>query len=249
MTDLEWDGQAEITCMQTTNWIPVYKFDDAGRSRCMTQQTYEPLLNPERTVFCANYDWTNTYQRQADPIRKAYTQDAVDWFWQNEIYNLLQFKDKPYTPKILDIDYRNRRVFIEWQGETCNEIIYSGKNLDNYCSDWRVQLQFIYTDLYKNGSYKLTMYPHCHFIKHGQIQAIDWYGCVPVSDPCINAEYMDGIIHESAKFRLNETGVIIDNKYNLEIMFQRSMQEHVRWGSQSMDYIYKEIFNEQSKPA
>jgi hypothetical protein len=75
------------------------------------------------------------------------------------------------------------------------------------------------------------------------MKTIDWYGCVPVEHPFIDAEYMDGIIHESAKFRLAETGAIINNKYNLEIMFKRSMQEHVRWGTQNMEYIYKEIVN------
>jgi len=87
------------------------------------------------------------------------------------------------------------------------------------------------------------MYPHCHFIKDGQMQTIDWYGGISTNDPFVDAEYMDGIIHESAKFRLAETGAIVDNKYNLEIMFQRSMQEHVKWGNQNMEYIYKEIFN------
>ena len=224
------------------NWTPFLKLDDDG-IRCMSQQTYEPLINPERTVFCANYDWTNAYQRQEDSNRTLYTNTVTDWFFDNEVQNLLKYKDKSYAPTVIDIDYKAKRIFFEWQGETCNEIIYSGRLLDNYCSNWQEQIRYIMTDLYNEGTYKLTMYPHCHFIKDGQMQTIDWYGCVPVSNPSIDAEYMDGIIHESAKFRLVETGAVVDNKYNLEIMFQRSMQEHVKWGSQSMEYIYKEIFN------
>ena len=225
-----------------SNWIPFLKIDEDG-SRCMSQQTYEPLFNPEHTVFCANYDWSNKYQRQEDSNRMLYTPAVTNWFFDNEVKNLLRYKDKPYTPTIIDIDYNAKQIFFEWQGETCNEIIYSGRNLDNYCSDWKNQLQYIMTDLYREGSYKLTMYPHCHFIKDGQMQTIDWYGCVPVNDPHIDAEYMDGIIHESAKFRLAETGAIVDNKYNLEIMFQRSMQEHVKWGNYTMEFIYRKIFN------
>ena len=224
------------------NWIPFLKLDEDG-TRCMSQQTYEPLLNPERTIFCANYDWSNKYQRQEDPNRTLYTESVTNWFFDNEVRNLLRYKDKPYAPTIVDVDYKAKRIFVEWQGETCNEIIYSGRNLDNYCSNWREQIKYIMTDLYKSGTYKLTMYPHCHYVQDGRMRTIDWYGCVPVSDPYVDAEYMDGIIHESAKFRLIETGAVIDNKYNLEIMFQRSMQEHVKWGSQSMKYIYKEIFN------
>ena len=224
------------------NWIPFLKLDEDG-IRCMSQQTYEPLLNPERTIFCANYDWSNKYQKQEDANRTLYTSTVTEWFFDNEVKNLLKYKDKPYTPGVIDIDYKAKQIFFEWQGETCNEIIYSGKKLDNYCSDWKNQLQHIMTDLYNTGTYKLTMYPHCHFIKDGQMQTIDWYGCVPVNDPYIDAEYMDGIIHESAKFRLAETGAIVNNKYNLEIMFQRSMQEHVKWGNYTMEFIYRKIFN------
>jgi hypothetical protein len=224
------------------NWIPFLKLDEDG-TRCMSQQTYEPLLSPERTVFCANYDWTNKYQRQDDTIRPLYTPAVTAWFFDNEVQNLMLYKDKPYTPTVIDIDYNTKRIFFEWQGETCNEIIYSGRNLNDYCDNWQEQIKFIMTDLYNTGSYKLTMYPHCHFIKDGQMQTIDWYGCVPVNNPYIDAEYMDGIIHESAKFRLAETGAVIDNKYNLEIMFRRSMQEHVKWGNYTMEFIYKEIFN------
>jgi hypothetical protein len=130
---------------------------------------------------------------------------------------------------------------IEARAVTAQE--YGGKNLDNYCNNWKEQLRYIMTDLYNTGTYKLTMYPHCHFVQEGQMKTIDWYGCVPVEHPFIDAEYMDGIIHESAKFRLAETGAIVNNKYNLEIMFKRSMQEHVRWGTQNMEYIYKEIVN------
>lgn len=225
-----------------SNWIPFLKIDEDG-SRCMSQQTYEPLFNPEHTVFCANYDWTNKYQRQEDSNRMLYTLEVTNWFFDNEVKNLLQYKDKPYTPTIIDIDYNAKQIFFEWQGETCNEILYSGRDLNDYCSNWKEQIQYIMTDLYNSGTYKLTMYPHCHFIKDGQMQTIDWYGCVPVSDPYIDAEYMDGIIHESAKFRLAETGAIINNKYNLEIMFQRSMQEHVKWGEHTMEFIYRKIFN------
>ena len=95
-----------------SNWIPFLKIDEDG-SRCMSQQTYEPLFNPEHTVFCANYDWTNKYQRQEDSNRMLYTLEVTNWFFDNEVKNLLQYKDKPYTPTIIDIDYNAKQIFFE----------------------------------------------------------------------------------------------------------------------------------------
>ena len=229
--------------IDVSNWIPFLKIDENGE-RCMAQQTYEPLFNKERTVFCANYDWQNKYQRLEDSSRPLYTKEAVDYFFNQEVDYILKYQSLSFMPTLLDIDYNGRKIFFKWHGETCNEIIYTGKNLSDYCPNWKDQIKDIELGLYNLGTYKLTMYPHCHFIDvDGYMKAIDWYGCISTENPYVESKYMDSIIHGSAKFRLEETGAIIDSKYNLEIMFQRSMQEHVRWGDQNLEYIYKEIFN------
>jgi hypothetical protein len=54
---------------------------------------------------------------------------------------------------------------------------------------------------------------------------------------------MDAIVHETARFRLDETGKPVNNLLNLETMFKRSLNTHVMWGDQNMNYIYEEIFN------
>ena len=224
-------------------WLPYLKFDNDSRQRCMAQQTYEPLVNPEGNIFCANYDWQNKYQRRNEE-RPLYTEEIVDYFFKQEVNSILKYKDKQYAPEIIDIDYKLKRLYFKWYKESCNEIIYSGRNLDDYCDNWRKQIKNIIIDLYNLGTYKLTMYPHCHIIdEHGQMRAIDWYCCIPVDDPYIEAKYMDAIIHSTAQFRLDETGELRNNAYNLELMFKGSLSKHVMWGSESMEYIYKEIFN------
>ena len=223
--------------MNTDNWIPFYKYSENG-SRGMSQQTYEPLINPERTVYCANYNWHNNYQRKYGP-RPLYTSEVVDWFFENELKYVLKFQNKPYMPTLLDIDKSNKKIFYEWNGYSLNELLYEG-----YDVEWQESIKNILLDLYKEDTYKLTMYPHCHFFDNqGVMKSIDWYGCVSASDPFIETKYMDGIIHETAVFRLEETGDLVDGRYNLEIMFKQGLQHHVKWNGNSMDYIYREIFN------
>lgn len=230
--------------MKIDNWTPFFKLDSYGK-QCMSQQTYEPLFNPEGTVFCANYDYQNKYQRMEDPDRLLYTKEAVDYFFNQEVNYIQKYVDFNFMPELLDIDFEHKRIFFRWYGESCNHIIYSGRDLSIYCPDWRQQIQNIEVELYKTGTYKLTMYPHCHFIdQDGKMKSIDWYGCVSVDDPWIDARWMDSIIHHTAKFRLEETGDIVDGRYNLERMFQGSMGKHVLWGDQDMKYIYKEIFGD-----
>ena len=222
-------------------WNQYFKLDEQG-NRCMAQQTYEPLVSEDGKTFCKNYDQDNEYQKLTGYPRPLYTREVVDWFFNNEIKWLEFFKNKPYAPEVVDIDLKNKKIYIKWYNETCNQIMYGGKFWPK--DIWKQQIKDIITDQYQDGVYKLTMYPHCHYIDdQNNMRAIDWYGCVPVSDPFVEAVYMDGIIHETAKFRLDETGDQIDHRYNLEIMFKNSLRSHVLWGEENMSFIYKDLFN------
>lgn len=230
--------------MNIDTWKPFFKLDPNG-IECMSQQTYEPLFNSEGNIFCANYDWLNKYQRLEDNLRPLYTKESVDYFFNQEVKYILKYKDQYFMPKLLDIDYRRKRIFFRWNGKSCNHMLYGTKNLDIVCPDWKDQIKNILVDLHKLETYKLTMYPHCHFIdEDGIMKSIDWYGCIPINDHWVDAQWMDSIIHHTAKFRLEETGDIVEGKYNLERMFKGSMGKHVYWGDQDMKYIYKEIFGD-----
>ena len=223
------------------NWKPYLKLSEEGYP-CMAQQTYEPLVSVDGKTFCKNYAWPNDYQYRETLDRPLYTDAVVEWFFQNELKYIELFKDKPYAPEIIDIDYTTRKIYLKWYDKSCNQIIYSGKDWPAY--QWRKQIKNIMLDQYNESIYKLTMYPHCHYIDdNDNMRAIDWYGCVPVDLPYIEEKYMQGIIHETAQFRLEETGEAVDSVLNLETMFKRSLGTHVKWGDEDMSYIYKEIFN------
>ncbi len=222
------------------DWIPYYKYNDQGEPGCMSQQTYEPLISPDGKTFCANYNYNNKYQRLYQPNRKLYTPEVVDYFFRKEVNYALKYQSKAWAPKIVELDWANNRIFYEFNGPTCNEMIY-GQGIIS--PTWKVQIYDIMMDLYKDGVYKLTMYPHCHFYdQQGQMHTLDMYGCVEVKDPFIDKNIMDGIIHETAQFRLDETGETINDRYNLETMFKRSLSVHVKWGDQTLSHVYQDIF-------
>jgi hypothetical protein len=227
--------------IEINNWTRFYKYSEDGIGGRMSQQTYEPLISPDGKIFCANYDWQNEYQRTWQPNRIGYTQDVVEYFFDKEVEYANRFSNKQWAPEIIDVDNVNKRIYYKWYGPTCNELIYTGQPLP---SNWKLQLQNIMMDAYREGVYKLTMYPHCHYYdNNGIMHCIDLYGCVEVEDPFIEAKYMDGIIHETAQFRLDETGELVNGKYNLGTMFKQSLVTHVKWGEDNMSFIYKEMFN------
>jgi hypothetical protein len=222
-------------------WEPYLKLSTEGHP-CMAQQTYEPLVSSDGKTFCKNYSFPNDYQFRETTNRPLYTEEVTEWFFNNELKYINLFKDKSYAPEIIDIDYNNKKIYLTWYHKSCNQIIYSDSRWPQ--DNWQQQIKNIILDQYSAGIYKLTMYPHCHYIDNdNNMRAIDWYGCVPVDTPYIKEKYMQGIIHETAQFRLEETGAAVDSVLNLETMFKRSLSTHVLWGTRNMNYIYEEIFN------
>lgn len=225
--------------MQIDNWIPFFKFEENGVGGAMSQQTYEPLISPDGKTFCANYDWNNKYQRYEHSVRLDYTKEVVDYFFAKEIEYAQRFAGQSWAPEILEIDRSRHRIYYKWNSPCCNEIIYRDKI---YPVEWKKQINKIITEIYQLGVYKLTMYPHCHYIDNeGQMHTIDMYGCVEVNDPYIEKKIMDGIIHETARFRLDEIEPIINDRYNLEKMFFNSLRAHVKWGEHTLDFVYQNI--------
>jgi len=224
--------------MNLDNWNPFLKYHNGTRG--MAQQTYEPLVSPDGKTFCCNYDWQNKYQRLYEE-RPLYTKEVCDYFFNQEVKYIDLFKDKPYAPEIIDIDEKHKQIFIKWYNSSCNHLIYRDMMLD---LNWLNMIKNIVIDQYQSGYYKLIMYPHCHYIDNfGNMRAIDWYGVVPVNYPYIEEKYMEAIIHDTARFRLEETGERKNNLINLETMFKRSLSTHVLWAKSNMNYIYKEIFD------
>jgi hypothetical protein len=220
-------------------WKHYLKLSTDG-TPAMAQQTYEPLVSNDGKVFCKNYNWDNNYQRMYED-RPLYTPEVVDWFFQNELKYIEYFKNKSYAPEILDIDVTNKKIYLKWYEKSCNQVIYSGEDWPK--EDWLGQIKNIMCDQYQEGIYKLTMYPHCHYIdSSGNMRAIDWYGCVPVNNPVINEKYMKGIIHKTAQFRLDETGPAVNEFLNLEIMFKQGLANYVLWGDCNLTLVHKELF-------
>ncbi len=180
--------------MNTDNWNYYYKFSQVGM-KGMSQTTYEPLINPEGNVFCANFKLNSDYHKEMGP-RPLYTQEVVDWFFNNEVKNLERFSNKSYCPEVLDIDHTNKKIFIKWYKHTCNDMVYSG---NPWSKQWVGQFREIMMDLINEGYYKLTMYPHCHYVTNdGVMKSIDWYGCLPKDSPLVAKNCRAAIIRVSA---------------------------------------------------
>jgi hypothetical protein len=232
--------------MKTDNWKYFYKINPENDSLIETNLIYTPLVSPDGKIFCMDFNHTSSYQTTDIewwlPKRPHYTKEMVKFFFNREVKYLSCFIDEPWAPKYIKVEFETQRIFFEFSGETCNNIIYSGRQLEDYCPDWQIQMRNIIVDIVNSGHYKTSLYPHCYFIDNGVLRTFDFYGCVGSSKPYVKLDDIRGMIGETSGPRFMEAteGELL----NIEILFKRALAEYVKWPSDILPTIYKELFDE-----
>jgi len=225
--------------MNINDWHPYLKYTPDG-TLGMAQQSYEPLISRDGKTFCLNFDWRNKYRRR-DHVRLDYTKEAADYFFERELKYLNIFKDKPYAPEIIEIDYKKKRVYIKWYELSCNQHIYG---CNHHPNSWGDKIKSIILDQHKFGYYKITMYPHCHYVDNNDnMRTFDWYGTTEIANPVTEKRNLDVILNMNNKDKLKIPGFVKDDMLDLEVLFKHTLRI-TNWGNNSLLGVYKELFNE-----
>jgi len=230
--------------MNTDNWNPFYKINPEDNNLIETNLIYTPLVSPSGNVFCMHFDHTSKYQNEDLahwlPNRPYYTKEMVKFFFDREVEYLTVFKDRVWAPRNISIDTEEQKIFFSWVGETCNQIVYTERSLDEECPDWKEQMFSILKDIVDSGYYKTSLYPHCYFIDNGVLRTFDFYGCVRARDPYVKLDHIRGMIGETSGPRFE--AAIEGDVLNIEILFKQALESWVKWPDDVLPKMYKQLF-------
>jgi hypothetical protein len=224
----------------------VYKINPDNGNLIETNLVYTPMVSKDGKTMCMHFDHTSTYQttdlRSWLPERPDFTKEMVKFFFDREVFYIAKFAKYSWAPSIIDINLAEQKIYFEYSGETCNQIVYGGRDLDVECPTWREQMRTIITDIVKAGYYKTSLYPHCYFIDNGVLRTFDFYGCADAADPYVELDDIRGMIGETSGPRFVEATK--GKMLNVEILFKRALQEYVKWPDNLLPQLYKELFDE-----
>ena len=226
--------------IDTTNWKYYYKQDPIDKIRCATNLLYTPLINPEGNIMCMLWDETSEYQKENTRL----TKELVDFFFEREVKYLEIFQGYSWAPSIIEIDKENKKIFIEWNVETCNDIVYTdSRDIDKECSDWEPQLFNILKDVVSAGYYKMALYPHCFYLdKNNKLKTFDFYSCISHEERYLEKAKIEGMLGQGSRTRFDE--VTSDGLIDFEMFFKRTLSTHVKWPGDPFPKFYKRLFNE-----
>jgi len=168
---------------------------------------------------------------------------AEDCF-RREVKYLKLFQKYEWCAILLDIDTTNQEVYIEWNTECCEKIIESGRNIKSLCPSWKTQLHQIVADIKNNHVYKISMYPCYHFVKDGCLKAFGFYTSCDYEEQPIDINLYRPILNaERAEFI---DKVWPDGMVDFAVLNKYSLTEYVKWPSDPLPQIYKEVYTSSS---
>lgn len=224
--------------MDITGWNKFYKYKDGELET--TNVLYTPYVNPEGTILCMSWDETDPYQETNTML----TKELINFFFQREVTYLMKFQEYDWAPRVLGVDYENRKVFIEWNKETLNTIIHTGRSLDKLCPTWKEEIYTILKDIVAdNKVYKMALYPHCFFIDAtGHIKVFDFYSCLSIEERYLERSKIAGLIGPESGGRFDEATV--GEKVDFEIFFKNTLNNQLAktWPDNPFPEFYKRLF-------
>jgi hypothetical protein len=227
--------------IDVSNWSYGYKISRG--QLCTTNMLYTPLINPEKNIMCMLWDESHSYQQD----NKRLTADLVNFFFERELTHLTLFQGRAWAPKLVEVDLPNRKIFVEWNNESINNIVFTeGRSLDAECPDWKSQIFNILNDIVSEGYYKMALYPHCFFIdQNNQIKTIDFYSCLSAKERYLERSKIEGMIGGESGGRFDE--VTDDNgMLDFESFFKNTMKTHMAnaWPDNPFVDYYNKLFHD-----
>jgi hypothetical protein len=204
-------------------WRHLYKINYIDGTKNATNMLYTPYVSDDGKTLCMWYDEKNSYQIDNNRISK----ELVDFFYQRELKYLKKLQDYSWTPRLIDIDENNNRIFIEFNEETLNHITTnSTRDITKELPDWKDQLFSILSEIDSIGYYKLALYPHCFYIgENNTLKTLDYYSFIEKDDCLIERSTIEGMIGSESNNRFDKATV--GNMINFEIFFKTTMLDHL----------------------
>lgn len=227
--------------MNNNGWKYFYKLTPK-QTISESNLLYTPTMNEDGSIMCMHYCIDRVYRSNTP---ESLTEDLVSWFFEREARFLTHLQELKCTPKVYDIDYKNQKIFIEWNKESLSQILYDpARSIDKEIPDWKQQLDFLFKEFYNAKHYKLSLYPHCFFLnKENQIKTIDYYSVIPHSERYIERKIIEGVIGKDGAYRFDQS--TNNGMIDFETFHKVTINDHINsyWEYNPFIPAFNEVFS------
>ena len=212
MTDISnWEYYYNLEFVDGTNII----------EKVRANLVYTPRVSPDKTTFCLDFNRDIEYHFETD-VNRDWNDHELETRFEREIKFCTQAKH--YGIPVLDIkevDYGNRRIFIEWPGDDFSVQTFS-KDRDIVLPDWKEQWLELFRKMQEAKIYKISLHPNSYTIRDGVLVPFNWFFSYGHYELSLN---LGSLLLQISKQRqeklakvLNDMGYDLTSYYKLDII-------------------------------
>jgi hypothetical protein len=156
-----------------------------GHGLCRNNLIYTSLISQDKKTFVQWYHNDTDYHKGQNQVVDP---SKMEEKWNREIkfLQLMRGAFPNLVPTVLDIDYKNRKIYLEidgvdlWERAGC-----TGTDYSTVLPDWREQMLEIIQAHSTMGFYKYSMHPSSYFIVNNKLKSINYFFCYFKNEPSL----------------------------------------------------------------
>jgi hypothetical protein len=178
--------------------IMEYYYNDVpGVGLTRNNLIYTSLISKDKKTFVQWFYNDSEYHKGQNEVVNP---DLMEEKWYRELKYLTLMNDfyPEYIPKILDIHYSEKKIFLEIDGlDFWNRAGCLTENYDNVLPDWQNQMIDIIKAHHDLGLYKYSMHPSSYFVVDGRLKSINYFFCYHKNEGPISIADHSSHIHSN----------------------------------------------------
>lgn len=195
-----------------------------GQGKCRNNLIYTSLMSEDQKTFVQWYHNDTEYHQGQNQVVDP---DKMEEKWEREVkfLKLMNGAFPTHVPKILDIDYKYRKIYLQVDGPDFWEL--AGCVVDNYSKvlpDWDTQMLEIMNAHKQLGLHKYSMHPSSYFVVDGKLKSINYFFTYLHNEPNVSISEVESHIHtnrqEKMKENLERLGIEWDKPQPWHVMDQ-----------------------------
>lgn len=223
--------------INNNGWEYIYKLTNGYP--CSTNVLYTPTTNAQRDRMCMHFSTYSPEYMTGSCVPRS--DELMDSFFQRELKYLSLFQGQAWCPEIYEVDATERKILVEFNGESLNWPVYTeGRDLNHEFPSWKEDLYNIIKSIHDLGYHKASIYPHCFFYtKTNQLKMVDYYATLDKNDTRMHKSLIEPIIGVDSQQRFIE--VKDGDYYEMADHFKNSMKTWIKWPDDPLPEFYDRI--------
>jgi hypothetical protein len=198
------------------NWDFYYNFE--GENAVRANLVYTPYISPDKKTFCMSFNRNPAYHQD----NTQWTDDMlIDRFNREIKFHNIASSHMPTIP-IIDIDYKNKNIFLEWYNDDFYMEGLKNNGYDNVLVDWKSQWKILIKKMQYIGIIKFSLHPNSWVVKDSTLIPFNWFFSYMYDEPPIDIKSLLVQISDTRQEKLNDVllklGMDVNTKYNVNTL-------------------------------